>query len=214
VAFLSEAEKTGISERRVVSTLTASHLVQHLFSGASILYQSIREELGLSYTQLGAMIGLANILGGLLQMVYSIAGRKVSRSLLLSGSNFFMSLGCLLTGTANRFEAVITGNAVASVGQAGTHPVSSSILSSKFEEKGIGSALSIFYGLGFVGNIISPILLSSIAAAAGGPPTTSSPSSSSSPAYSSSSAYGASQPARRRSPRDLGGGSSTTLNPL
>ncbi|MCJ7574776.1 MFS transporter, partial [Candidatus Bathyarchaeota archaeon] len=167
MTFLSEAEKTGISERRVVSTLTASHLVQHLFSGASILYQSIREELGLSYTQLGAMIGLANILGGLLQMVYSVAGRKVSRRLLLSSSNFFMSLGCLLTGTANRFDAVITGNAVAGVGQAGTHPVSSSILSSKFEEKGIGSALSIFYGLGFVGNIISPILLSSIAAAAG-----------------------------------------------
>jgi MFS family permease len=58
---------------------------------------------------------------------------------------------------------VLTGNAVSGVGQAGTHPVSSSILGSKFEKKGIGSALSLFYGLGYVGNIISPILLSGVA---------------------------------------------------
>jgi predicted MFS family arabinose efflux permease len=90
------------------------------------------------------MIGLANVLGVLLQIVYSVACRKVSRCLLLCGSNFFMSLGCLLTGIANRFEVVITGNAVAGVGQGGAHPVSSSILCSMFEKKGIGSVLSIF----------------------------------------------------------------------
>jgi len=80
---------------------------------------SISEELRLSYTQLGSMIGLANVLGSLLQMVYSVACRKVSR-LLLCGFNFFMSLGCLLTGIANRFEVVVTGNAVAGVGSGGT----------------------------------------------------------------------------------------------
>ena len=164
---MSEGKETGKPEKQVIATLTVSHMAQHLFAGASILYPSIKEELSLSYTQIGAMVGVTNILGGFLQMIYSIAGRKVSRRILLSGSNFFMSLGCLLTGTANRFEAVITGNAVAGVGQAGTHPVSSSILSSKYERKGIGSALSIFYGLGYVGNIISPILLSSIAVATG-----------------------------------------------
>lgn len=164
---MSEGKETGKPEKQVIATLTVSHMAQHLFAGASILYPSIKEELSLSYTQIGAMVGVTNILGGFLQMIYSIAGRKVSRRILLSGSNFFMSLGCLLTGTANRFETVITGNAVAGVGQAGTHPVSSSILSSKYERKGIGSALSIFYGLGYVGNIISPILLSSIAVATG-----------------------------------------------
>jgi len=164
---LSEGKETGKPEKQVIATLTVSHMAQHLFAGASILYPSIKEELSLSYTQIGAMVGVTNILGGFLQMIYSIAGRKVSRRILLSGSNFFMSLGCLLVGVANRFEAVITGNAVAGVGQAGIHPVSSSIVSQKFEKKGIGTALSIFYGLGYVGNIISPLLLSTIAVAAG-----------------------------------------------
>jgi len=79
------------------------------------------------------MIGLANVLGSLLQMVYSVACRKVSR-LLLCGFNFFMSLGCLLTGIANRIEVVVTGNAVAGVVSRGTPPPSeapSSAISSR-----------------------------------------------------------------------------------
>lgn len=164
---MSNESSTGKSERQILGTLTISHLAQHLFSGAPILYESIKQDLGLNYTQIGVMVGVANILGGLLQMVYSVAGRWVSRRLLLSGSNFLMSIGCAMMGMAGRFEALISGNAVAGVGQAGTHPVSSSIIGSKFERKGVGGALSLFYGLGYVGNIISPVLLSGIAVLAG-----------------------------------------------
>lgn len=164
---MSSEGKSGKSDRQVMGALILSHMAQHLFSGASILYQNIREDLNLSYTQIGVMVGIASILGGFLQMVYSVAGRWVPRRLLLAGSNFALGFGCFLTGIAGRFEAVITGNAVAGVGQAGTHPVSSSIISSKFEKKSIGSSLSLFYGLGYIGNIISPILLSGIAIAAG-----------------------------------------------
>jgi predicted MFS family arabinose efflux permease len=113
------------------------------------------------------MVGVASILGGFLQLVYSVSSRWVPRRLLLAGSNFALSFGCFLTGVASNFEAVITGNAVAGVGQAGTHPVSSSIISSRFEKKKVGSSLSLFYGLGYTGNIISPILLSGVAVAAG-----------------------------------------------
>lgn len=165
--FLDKEESPGLSEPRVIGTLTVSHLAQHLFSGASILYQSIREDLGLSYTQIGLMVGIFSILGGFLQMGYSFAGRRISRRLLLTGSNLFMSLGTTLTGFSNQFEAILTGNAVSGIGNAGTHPISSSIISSKFQKKGVGSALSIFYGLGYIGNIISPILLSFIAVTMG-----------------------------------------------
>ncbi len=159
--------KQDKSDVLVTATLTTSHMVQHLFSGASILYPSIKEALSLSYTQIGLMIGLTNIIGGFLQMLYSIASRKVSRRLLLTGSNFFLSIGCMVMGTAARFEAAITGNMVSGFGQAGIHPISSSIIGSKFEKKGVGSHLSVFYGLGYVGNIISPILLAGVAAAMG-----------------------------------------------
>lgn len=142
-------------------------MAQHLFAGAPILFQNIREDLFLNYTQIGVMVAVGSVLGGFLQIGYSIAGRRVSRRLLLCCSNFFMSLGCFLTGIAFKFESLLGGNAVAGVGQAGTHPVSSSVIAQKWEEKGIGSALSVFYGLGYIGNIASPLLLSTIAIVAG-----------------------------------------------
>jgi MFS family permease len=167
MTILSSQKNTEKSDRQVMGTLTISHLAQHLFAGSSILYNNIMVDLNLSYTQVGLMVGVVNILGGFLQIFFSVASRWVSRRLLLTGSNFALSLGCALTGVAGRFEEVITGKAVAGVGQAGIHPLSSSIISSKFEKKRVGSSLSVFYGLGYIGNIISPVLLSGIALAAG-----------------------------------------------
>ncbi len=164
---MSSEKKTGISERKVMGAITISHLAQHLFAGSSILYNSIMEDINLGYTQVGLMVGVANILGGFLQIVFSIVSRWVPRRLLLTGSNFSLSLGCVLTGVAGRFEEVIAGKASAGIGQAGIHPLSSSIISGKFEKKRVGSSLSIFYGLGYVGNIISPVLLSGLALTVG-----------------------------------------------
>ena len=160
-------EKDDKSEIRVTATLTSAHVVQHLFSGASILYPSIKDSLGLTYTQIGLMIGLTNILGGFLQMIYSIASRKLPRRLLLTASNLFFSIGCGVMSIATRFEMALTGSMVSGMGQAGVHPISSSIIGSKFENKNVGSHLSLFYGLGYFGNIISPLLLSGIAATLG-----------------------------------------------
>ena len=164
---MSEQQDVGRSDRRVLATLTFSHLSQHFYAGAPILYQSIRDELALSYTEIGLMVGVSNILGGFLQMAYSLAGRRFSRRVLLGGSNILMSLGCFMTGLADRFAGVIGGNVTAGLGQAGQHPVGTSIIAEKFGKKGVGWALSLFYGLGYVGNILSPLILSGVAVLAG-----------------------------------------------
>jgi len=166
LTVLSIIEDNRRSNRRAMSGITTSHFAQHLYAGSSILYSNIMEDLNLNYTQIGVMVGIVNILGGFLQIVYSIASRWASRRLLLVGSNFALSIGSALTGVASRFEGVLTGQTVIGIGQAGIHPVSSSIISSKFDKR-LGSMLSIFYGLGYMGNIVSPILLSSIALVSG-----------------------------------------------
>ena len=149
-----------------MSGISVSHFAQHLYAGSSILYNNIMEDLNLNYTQLGLIVGIVNVLGGLLQIVYSVVSRWIPRRLLLLGSNFAMSLGSIVTGIADRFEGLMAGKAVMGIGQAGIHPLSSSIISSKFDKR-LGSMFSIFYGLGYVGNIVSPILLSSVALFAG-----------------------------------------------
>jgi len=66
-------------------------------------------------------------------------------------------------GLADRFLGLLAGNVAAGVGQAGMHPMGTSIIADKFGRKGVAGALSTFYGLGYIGNIVSPIMLSFIA---------------------------------------------------
>ena len=160
---MAEAKDKGRSDRTVISALTAAHMTQHIYSAAPNLYQSIRTDLGLDYTQIGIMAATSNLVGGLMQMAYSLAGRNVTRRWLLTFANFAVAIGSVFTGVATRFETVILGSASAGVGTAGIHPISSSIIAQKWQNRKVALALSIFNGLGFVGNIIGPIILGLIA---------------------------------------------------
>jgi predicted MFS family arabinose efflux permease len=160
---MSDNKVQGKPSKWVLAALTFSHLSQHFYVGAPILYQSVRADLGLNYSEIGVMTGASNMLGGFLQMAYSIAARRLARRTLLCIANLGMSLGCFLMGIADRFLSLLSGNVAAGVGQAGMHPMGTSIIADKFGRKGVSGALSTFYGLGYIGNIVSPILLSSIA---------------------------------------------------
>ncbi len=154
-------------ERLVLAVVTLSHLAQHFNVGLSVLYPEIMTTLNLNYTQLGVMTGAASMISGFLQMLWSILNRYLSRRILLGMGNLLIAGGTLLIGAATRFMDLVAGTVVNRVGTSVQHPVGSSILSQKFTKERVTSALSIHYGLGYVGNIISPVFLSTIALVAG-----------------------------------------------
>jgi predicted MFS family arabinose efflux permease len=157
------SQQIGRSKRQVLAAVTFSHLAQHFYIGISILYPYMMLDLNLSYTQLGIMTGLISTISGFLQMMWSILNRYVSRRLLLGLGNMLMSAGCFVTATASRFTELIGAAFPIGSGQGAQHPVGTSILAQKFGKEEIPEALSIHYGLGFAGNIVSPVILSSIA---------------------------------------------------
>lgn len=120
-------------------------------------------DLNLNYTQLGIITGMSSTISGFLQLVWSILNRYIPRRALLGIGNVFMSIGSLITSTATQFMGLFSGHIVSASGQAAQHPVGTSIVTDKFPQKEASGALSIHYGIGYVGNIISPIILSSIA---------------------------------------------------
>ncbi|MFH0849254.1 MAG: MFS transporter [archaeon] len=160
---MEQSHVTKRSEKGVLAVVTLSHLAQHFYVGISILYTYMMLDLNLSYTQLGIMTGLISIISGFLQIVWSFLNRSVSRRLLLALGNLLMSIGCFITATASRFTELIGATLAVGSGQAAQHPVGTSILAHKFPKEKMPGALSIHYGLGYVGNIISPVILSSIA---------------------------------------------------
>ena len=148
---------------RVLAIITLSHLAQHFTIGISVLFPNMMLELGLNYTGLGIITGTSRIIAGFLQMAWSLLNRYTSRRILLGIGNLLISGGSFLMGTATNFRELLFGDVIRAGGQAAQHPVGTSILSHQFSKTRVSWALSIHYGLGYVGNIVSPIIISTIA---------------------------------------------------
>jgi len=157
----------GRTEKGVLAAITLSHLAQHFCVGFSVLYPDIMSDLDLNYTQLGIMSGANSIVSGFLQMLWSLLSRSFAKRVLLGFGNTLTSIGFFVMGASSRFLELVAGNVASGVGQSAQHPVGASMITQKFARDKVPWALSIHYGLGFVGNIVSPILLSMVAVSFG-----------------------------------------------
>ena len=157
----------GRTEKGVLAAITLSHLAQHFCVGFSVLYPDIMSDLDLNYTQLGIMSGANSIVSGFLQMLWSLLSRSFAKRVLLGFGNALTSIGFFVMGASSRFLELVAGNVASGVGQSAQHPVGASMITQKFARDKVPWALSIHYGLGFVGNIVSPILLSMVAVSFG-----------------------------------------------
>jgi len=155
------------TEKGVLAAITSSHLAQHFCVGFSVLYPDIMSDLNLNYTELGVVSGANSIVSGFIQMLWSLLSRSVAKRALLGFGNVVMSTGIFVMGLSHRFVELLTGNVATGVGQAAQHPVGASIITQKFPKERVPGALSIHYGFGYIGNIISPVLLSIVATSFG-----------------------------------------------
>lgn len=150
-------EKTSLN--RFLSVLSLSHFSQHIYVSRSVLYTYILNALGLNYAQIGLATGASHALGGFLQMFFSLAGRLVPKRLLLAFSNASMSLALFGIGLSNNFLSFFSSQVVGEVGGAAIHPVSVDLISERLENKNVSTYIGIFYGLGYIGNILGPVIL-------------------------------------------------------
>ena len=163
----AEDNRANTSSSKALAFLSLSHFSQHMYVGRSVLYAYIINELGLNYTQIGVAAGADSTASGFLQIFFSLAGRFAPRRLLIALGNILMSLASLGIGLSNRFLGFFSSQIVGGVGSAAQHPVSVSIISERVDNKEVSKHIGLFYGLGYLGNILSPILLTAIALAFG-----------------------------------------------
>jgi len=160
-----QASKTGknVSANRTLAVITISHMMQHIFVGTSVLYPLIISELKLSYTEFGLAVALSSMVGGLFQLVPSVISRKIARQVILGVGNILLSIGTFVTGLSNSVYDFLGGRVISNIGTAPTHPMGTAILSTKFEDRRIGWALGVHYGLAYIGNIVGPIFMTFLA---------------------------------------------------
>lgn len=155
------------SPKRILLVVTISHVMQHIYVGSSILTPLIIEELRLSYTKFGLAMALSSLIGGLTQILFSVASRKIARHILLGLGNILLSIGTFLTGLSRKFIDFLSAKLISNVGVAPQHPMGTAIISEEFDEKSLGGAIGFHYGVAYIGNIVGPLIMTILAASLG-----------------------------------------------
>jgi len=161
------AFKKTRSPNSVLAVTTISHMMQHIYVGTSILFPFIMSGLKMNYTEFGIAIAASSLIGGTFQILFSIASRKIARHILLGLGNILLSLGTFLTGIAQNFIHFLSFRTIANIGVAPQHPMGTAIISEKFDEKSLGRAIGIHYGVAYLGNIIGPLFMTFLVATLG-----------------------------------------------
>ncbi|MGI6405763.1 MAG: MFS transporter [Syntrophaceticus sp.] len=138
--------------------LSFGHLVTDMMSGAlPVLLPVLKSEFSLSYTKLGVIILISNVISSVIQPVFGIwSDRKVILWLLPTGC-LVAALGMAFVGFAPSYIFVLLAVAVSGIGAAAYHPEGSKqafLISG--ERK--ATALSIYSVGGNIGHALGPMI--------------------------------------------------------
>jgi FSR family fosmidomycin resistance protein-like MFS transporter len=104
------AHRSHTLRRTVVFTLTLlliEFLDEFVFGAREAAWPLIRTDLGLSYAQVGLLLGVPNIVGNLVEPVIGILGDVWKRRLLILGGGFVFTLALLLTVLSQSFLVLL-----------------------------------------------------------------------------------------------------------
>src|SRR5262245_9730978 len=151
-----EGPEPSTQEKQLMLHLSnVSHGVNHFQNQMmAMLWPSIIEALGMSYTQVGALSAINSVLNSICQGAYGFLTPFFSRCKLLGFGNLGIALGTLLSGLAGSYPMLIVARGVASIGSSAQHPVGYSILSSYFP-KNRGAVMALNTSVSNVGTLVA-----------------------------------------------------------
>ena len=153
---------------RIISLVALGHAMSHFLQLVlAPLFPMIREELGVSYAQLGMVLMVFFALSALLQPVAGfVVDRFGGRAVLLSGLAL-MVVGTLVMSFADGPAMLFFGAAISGTGNSVFHPADFSILNATVTPKRLGHAFSSHGVAGMLGYAAAPVFSAAIGAAYG-----------------------------------------------
>jgi MFS family permease len=145
------------SERRLVGGVCFGHLVSHYYiTLLAPLFLFVREDYGVTYTELGLALTAFNVLSTVLQtptgfLVDRVSARMVIICGLLLGAGAFA-----VAGLVNSFWVFVAMFAVAGIANTVYHPANYAILSQHIPPARAGRVFSFHTFSGMLGNAVAP----------------------------------------------------------
>ncbi len=163
-----DASPSHATDFRVIGLVGAAHFVSHIFMLVlPPVFPFVRAEFGVSYTELGLVIAVFNIISALLQTPAGFLVDRTSARIVLAGGLLIGAASLAAAAAAPTF--LLLGLAFAFLGLANTvyHPADYALLSSRVSTGRVGQAFSIHIFAGFIGTAMTPAVMVFLASAYG-----------------------------------------------
>jgi predicted MFS family arabinose efflux permease len=110
-----------------------------------ILFESVKKDLSLSDSQLGALIGLAfSVVNTVLALVFATIADRTSRVMVMSGALCFWSLMTAAGSLVQNFTQLVISRLGIAVGEAGCTPSGYAIIAEEFAATQRATAIAVF----------------------------------------------------------------------
>jgi MFS family permease len=129
----------------------------------SVLFPTLQTLWGLSYTQLGTIGTIRNILQSVTAPLWGFAADRFSRKKVIIFGTGVWGLWTLLVGFSQNFGQLLTVRAISGIGLGCLMPATFSLMSDTFPPNQRGRALGILEGIGVLGIVIGTLGLGFLA---------------------------------------------------
>jgi MFS transporter, FSR family, fosmidomycin resistance protein len=157
-----EPEPSKHEKNLMLHLSNVSHGVNHFQNQMmTMLWPYIMAELGMSYTQVGALSAISGAINSICQGAYGFLTPFISRCKVLGLGNVGIALGTLMSGLAGSYPMLIMARGVAAIGSSAQHPVGYSILASYFP-KSRGTVIAMNTSASNVGTLVATPLATAL----------------------------------------------------
>ena len=144
---------------RDLTLVSAAHAIIHAVAVLMpLIYPFIQKEYNLSYTQIGLIVAIPNLVGGFLQIVFGLLSRYILRKVMLGVGSILVGVSTFFTGTITGYWSLMLWSLLSRIAGAPQHPVGSSYLSDRFGRKRHGYALAWHVAGGNIGTLAVPLI--------------------------------------------------------
>jgi FSR family fosmidomycin resistance protein-like MFS transporter len=159
---------SGVDSVRVTGLVSLAHLYSHFFFFVlPPLFPLLREDLSVTYTELGLLIVVFNIVSALTQLPMGMIVDRLDAPKLLTAAVALQGVSLILMGLAPSYWVLLVMMIPCGLANAVYHPADYSILNRSVAPNMMGRAFSIHTVSGFGGSALAPLTMVAIAAAVG-----------------------------------------------
>ena len=152
-----EMEPRLIPPRRVLLFGSTTHILSDLFFALLIpLLPTIKNDLQLSYTEIGMLRSAFSGASAVLQIPAGFLAEHVGEFWMLLGGNAWVSIGLIGMAVMPGFWSLISMTIIGGLGGGTQHPLASSMVSRAYESSGRSSAVGTVNFAGDLGKMLAP----------------------------------------------------------